>query len=87
MINEKLKGLVAVGSLLAGIGCIFLFFSSNIGISFAEIWLIRHDGVDISIYKLVQKGYINSFLCAGSILFGIGVITIIFAYYKMLNID
>lgn len=87
MTKEKLKGLVVFGSLLTTIGFIFLFFSVNFGTSLAEKWLAKRGGADTSIYLIVIEGSTNSFLAAGSILFGIGLATIIFVYYKILNID
>lgn len=85
MTMEKLKGLVAVGSLIAVIGLIFLFFSVNFGTSLADNWLAEQGGADTSIYLIVIEGYINNFVTAGSILLGIGLATVIFSYYKTLN--
>lgn len=87
MTKDKLKGLVSLGSIIAVIGCILLFFSVNIGLSLAEYWLIKQGGMDTSVYLIVIEGSINSILAAGSILFGIGISTMIFAYYKILNIN
>ena len=80
MTKEKLKGLIALGSLMGIVGFVLLFFSVNFGTYFAQDWLTKQDGVDTSFYLLRVEEYINSFLSAGSILFGIGLITIIYAY-------
>ena len=85
MIKDKLKGLVALGFLLTVIGFIMLFFSVNFGISKADSWLIKQGVADTSKYLILIEGYTNNFLAAGSILFGIGLATIIFFYYKILN--
>ncbi|SES46482.1 hypothetical protein [Psychrobacillus sp. OK032] len=87
MTKNKLKGLVALGSLITAIGFILLFFSVNFGLSLAENWIAKQGGADTSTYLIVIEGSTNNFLAAGSILFGIGLTTIIFAYYKTLNIN
>ncbi|RDW16599.1 hypothetical protein CWR48_16300 [Oceanobacillus arenosus] len=91
MTKNKLKGLVGLGSLITVIGFILLFFSVNFGLSLAENWIVKQveqtGGADTSTYLIVIEGSTNNFLAAGSILFGIGLATIIFAYYKILNIN
>ncbi|WP_252504016.1 hypothetical protein [Sporosarcina sp. Marseille-Q4943] len=87
MTKEKLKGLVVFGSLITAIGFILLFFSVNFGTSLAEKWLAKRGGADTSMFLIVIEGSTNSFLAAGSILLGIGLATIIFVYYKILNIN
>lgn len=89
MTKDKLKGLVALGSLITAIGFILLFFSVNFGTSFSLNWLGNEDGggADTGTYLIILEGYTNTFLAAGSILFGIGLATIIFTFYKMLNIN
>ena len=86
MIKNKLKGLVALGSLISAIGFILLFFSVNFGLSLAEYWIAKQGGADTSIYLLVVEGFTNNFLVAGSILLGLGLATILFAYYKSIII-
>ena len=85
MTKDKLKGLVGLGTLLTAIGFIMLFFSVNFGTSLAENWLVKQGGADTSKYLIIMEGYTNSFLAAGSILFGIGLTLTIFAIYKVLN--
>lgn len=85
MTKDKLKGLIALGSLITAIGFIMLFFSVNFGTSRAGNWLVKQGGADTSTYLIVIEGYTNSFLAAGSILFGIGLTLTIFAIYKVLN--
>lgn len=87
MTKNKLKGLVSLGSVISAIGFLLLIFSVDIGLSLAEYRIVTQGGMDTSQYLIVIEGYTNSFLVAGSILFGIGISTIIFAYYKILNIN
>ncbi|SEM14379.1 hypothetical protein SAMN04487786_1145 [Paenisporosarcina quisquiliarum] len=88
MTKDKLKGLVALGSLMTAIGFILLFFSVNFGLSLAEKWILnRGGGADTSTYLIVIEGSISKILAIGSILFGIGLATIIVTYYKILNIN
>ncbi|MEW9503158.1 hypothetical protein [Jeotgalibacillus marinus] len=86
MIKNKLKGGIVLGSLLSIVGFILLFFSVNFGISISEYWLSKRGSVETSIYLKVIEGHTNNFLAAGSILFGVGVITLVLTYYMMLNI-
>ena len=86
--TKKVKGLVTLGSLITVIGFILLFFSVNLGLSLTDNWLAKQGGgADTSTYLVVLEGFRNNFLAAGSILFGIGLATIIVAYYKTLNIN
>jgi len=88
MTKDKLKGLISLGSLITVIGFILLFFSVNFGLSLAENWILnRGGGADTSTYLIVIEGSIRKILAIGSILFGIGLATIIVTYYKILNIN
>jgi hypothetical protein len=85
LITDKLKGIIIVGFLLSIVGIILLFFSVNFGTSLGDNWLAKQGGADTSYYHIVTKGYINTFLAAGSILLGIGLITIL-TYFKILKV-
>ncbi|MFZ0447299.1 MAG: hypothetical protein WAM95_22235 [Bacillus sp. (in: firmicutes)] len=87
MTKDKLKGLIALGSLVGIVGFILLFYSVHFGISVAENWLISNNSIDTSSYLIIIEGNINNFSSAGSILLAIGLITIIYAYYTMLKIQ
>ncbi|RHW34004.1 hypothetical protein D1B33_14470 [Lysinibacillus yapensis] len=88
MKKDKLKGLYALGSLLGATGLIFLFFSANIGAKLADRWLLGQGGfADTSLYEIMVRANTNNFLAAGSILFAVGLMTLVFSYYKMLNIE
>ena len=70
------------------IGLILLFGSANFGISLTEGWLSQQgdNEIDITLYEMRAKGYVNSFLAAGSILFACGIATITILLYKTLKI-
>lgn len=75
------------GILITGIGFILLFFSTTFGSLQAENWLVKQGGADTSIYLVMIKSYINTFLVSGSILFGIGLVITFFSLYKLLNFN
>ncbi|MFD1851382.1 hypothetical protein [Oceanobacillus bengalensis] len=87
MENEKLKGLLTLGSLLGVLGLLSLFFSPNLGTALADSWLVAQgDYADSSLYEFKLKANTNNFFAIGSILFTIGLTTIVFTYYKMLTV-
>ena len=81
MVTDKLKGFISLGILLLILGLFFLFNSVNFGTSLA---IAKQGGADTTLYHIRVKGYINSFLAVGSILFGAGLITAIFSLYKLI---
>ncbi len=85
MIKNKLIGIVTLGSVLSTIGLLFLFNSAKLGITRAENWLHEQGGADNTTYLFIMENYSNSYLIVGSILFGIGLATIVGAFYKMLT--
>lgn len=86
--NEKLKGLMVLTSILGVIGLILIFLSGILGTYLADIWLLYlQDGsAETSNYQLKERANTNNFLVTGGILFGVSLTTILFAYYKKLNI-
>ena len=84
MITDKLKGFISLGILLLILGLFFLFNSVNFGTSLAGNWVAKRGGANTTLYHIGVKGYINSFLAVGSILFGAGLITAIFSLYKLI---
>jgi drug/metabolite transporter (DMT)-like permease len=84
--KDKLKGLMTLGTLLGVIGLILIFFSDNLGTTLADGLLAALDNIDTMNYEFKVKAKTNNFLVTGSILFGIGLTTMVFAFYKMLNI-
>lgn len=83
-----IKKLTTLGSLICVVGIIIIFLSDNLGISLADSWVIEQGGsADVSHYQYKVKANTNKFLIPGSILFGIGVTTLVFTYYKFLNFN
>lgn len=87
MIKNKLIGIVALGSLLSTIGLLSTFNSAKLGLTRAENWLIEQGEADNTTYLFIMENYSNSYLIVGSILFGIGLATIVGAFYKILTSD
>ena len=85
MNNNKLMGLVVLGSLMATIGFLFIFNSAKLGLTRAENWLFEQGGADNTTYLFLMENYTNSYLIAGSILLGIGLATIVGACFKILT--
>ena len=86
MSKDNLMGLILVGSLLGVGGFIMIFFSVTFGTSLAESWLMRQGGADTAYYHIIMKSYINNFLVVGGIFLSIGLLIVVFIYYKLLII-
>jgi hypothetical protein len=86
MSKDNLMGLIIIGSLLGVGGFIMIFFSVTFGTSLAESWLIRQGGADTAYYHIIMNGYINNFLVVGGIFLSIGLLIVVFTYYKLLII-
>ncbi|GIN89214.1 hypothetical protein J6TS1_11500 [Siminovitchia terrae] len=86
MLKEHIKGLGVISSLLAIAGLVLMFSSIFFGTSLGESWLLnQEDGVaDTSQYMMVIETYKNNFVIAGSILFGVGLLTAILTYFTFL---
>lgn len=87
MKKENVRTLLVAGSLLTVAGAVLLFFSVSFGTLIAEYQLAQAGGMDTGRYHIMMEGNINSFLAAGSILFGIGLVTILLSYVQMLRIE
>ena len=85
MTKDKMKGFVSLGAILSIFGLIMIFSSVDFGTSFADHWLSKEGGADTEIYLMRISGYTNNFLATGSILLGIGLVTIMYFYYKIIN--
>ncbi|MCT2534861.1 hypothetical protein NC661_04020 [Aquibacillus koreensis] len=85
MRKDNFKWLIMLGSLLGIIGLLFIFFSNNLGASLAEGWLVENE-YEMSDYLSEVKKNTSIFIVTGSILLGIGLSTVVFAFYKVLNI-
>ncbi|GAM12421.1 hypothetical protein [Mesobacillus selenatarsenatis] len=87
MSKEKLQGFAIISALLAFLGIILIAFSVKFGTSYADSWLASRGGADTAYYYLIVKSYINNFLVSGSILLGLGLVSSVFFYFKMVNFE
>ncbi|MFC3039835.1 hypothetical protein ACFOGI_06185 [Virgibacillus xinjiangensis] len=86
MKREKTNRLYTVGACLGITGILLIVFSIDLGTAFAESWLIAQGGsVETSAFDRREQSYTTNFLVMGSILFGLGLATIILGLYKMLD--
>ena len=85
MRKDNFKGLMILGLLVGIIGLLLVLFSNNLGKSLADGWFVEYDYA-LSTYESKVKTNTNIFLVIGSILSGIGFSTVVFSFYKMLNI-
>ncbi|MGY3186394.1 hypothetical protein [Lysinibacillus sp. TE18511] len=84
---EKYRKLIIIGSSLGIVGLILSFFSVSFGTAIADIWLDRQGEADTSKYELVMQSNTNNFLVIGSILFSVSLISIIFSWYRIFDIN
>ncbi|MHA6251862.1 hypothetical protein [Oceanobacillus sp. CAU 1775] len=86
MTEEKINQLIYLALVLAAIGLIFIFFSYGFGRTIADSWFATSDYALFD-YEAKANAYTNNFLVSGGILFGVGLTTTVFAYYKKLSIS
>lgn len=79
MSKDNLNLIIILGVLSAIAGFIMLFFCVYFGTATAEA--IHHGGGGPGYYNIIVKGYINTYLVGGSILFVMGVPAIVFGYH------
>ena len=85
---EKHKKLFTLGCSLGILGLILSFFSVNFGTAIADIWLnTLTEGVGTWKYEFVMQSNTNNFLVIGSILVSVSLVSIIFSWYRMLDIN
>lgn len=78
--NEKL---FSISKVLIAIGFLLIIGNGWIGMVLANIWLTMVGGMaDTSIYQYYMYTFSFSFLSIGSILFAIGLIALLFSWYK-----
>jgi hypothetical protein len=80
LLNDHIKGLSIVSSLLAIAGIVLMFSSINFATSLGEAWLLNHQAGGNK-YHLMVETYKNNFIIIGSVLFGAGILTAILAYF------
>lgn len=82
MLNEHIKGLSIISSLLAIAGLVLMFSSISFGTALGDSWLLNQGGVvDTSQYNMIVETYKNNFVITGSILFSAGLLTAILTYF------
>lgn len=83
LLHEQFKALSIVSSLIVTAGLVLMFSSVSLGFSLGESWLVNQENgmVDTSQYNMVVHTYKNNFVIIGSILFGAGVLSLIFIYF------
>ncbi|KPL58484.1 hypothetical protein [Rossellomorea vietnamensis] len=82
MSKDNLTLVIILGILSTIAGFIMLFFNVYFGTASAETWLINK-GSGGQHYNVIVKGYINTFLVGGSILFVMGVLAIVLGYHQL----
>lgn len=85
---EKYRKLIIIGSSLGIVGLIFSFFSVSFGTAIADNWLnTKTGGVDTWKYEFIMQSNTNNFLVIGSILVSISLVSIIFSWYRIFDIN
>ncbi|MFS1516096.1 hypothetical protein V1503_06170 [Bacillus sp. SCS-151] len=65
--------LIGLSLLFSITGILLAYYSSNLGMSAAESWLIGKGSFNSEEYYNIQQGYMNSILTIGGILLGAGL--------------
>ncbi|MBS8266336.1 hypothetical protein DYI25_18090 [Mesobacillus boroniphilus] len=83
-----IKRLTNLGSFVVIAGLILIFLSDYFGTLIADSWIMAQGGsADASTYQFKVKVNTDKFIIPGSILFGIGVSTLVYTYYKLFNLN
>lgn len=78
--NEKL---FSISKILVIIGFLLILGNGWIGNVLANIWLNMVGGMaDTNIYEYHMYSFSTSFLTLGAILFGVGLIVLLFSWYQ-----
>ncbi|MFV8828503.1 hypothetical protein [Alkalihalobacterium sp. APHAB7] len=85
MTTDVCKRFMSVGATMGIFGAILLFFSVDIGTKLAHFWLVRQGSADPTVFHLVNEGYIHVFIIAGSILFTIGLVTVLLTSFRYMS--
>ncbi|WP_051314890.1 hypothetical protein [Alteribacter aurantiacus] len=86
---ERFTHVMIISSLVTIAGLILIFSSSHFGTSMVDNWMRSQSsfedfGVDTIFYHLHIQSYTTNFLVTGSILFGVGLVTLVGTYYHKL---
>ncbi|RBP06214.1 hypothetical protein [Rossellomorea aquimaris] len=83
MSKDYLTNVISLGVVLAIAGFIMLFFNVYFGTSSADAWLAGRGEADMGYYHLVIRGYMNTFLVGGGILFVMGLVPVFWGYHQL----
>ncbi|KIY21040.1 MULTISPECIES: hypothetical protein [Mesobacillus] len=83
--KERLHGFAIIGALFIFAGGILTFKSVSFGTSMAESWLVSQGGADSGHYQIVITSYINTFLVAGGVMLGFGLLLTTLITYKLIK--
>lgn len=83
---EKYKKLIIIGTILGIWGLLLVFFSVSFGTTIAQNWLTKQVATDTWNYELVMQSNINNFLVIGSILFTVGLVSILLSWHKTFDL-
>jgi hypothetical protein len=76
--------LVIISGFLVGIaGFVMLFFNVYFATTGADAWLANRGGADTGLFHIVVKGYMNTFLVGGGILFVMGMVAVVLGYHQL----
>lgn len=80
---NKNERLFKISTLLIISGFLLIIGNGWIGNLLADIWLNMQSGiVDNTVYPFLKYTYSSSFLSLGNILFGVGLLALLFSWYK-----
>ena len=80
---NKNERLFAISTLLVISGFLLIIGKGWIGNLLANIWLDSVGGTaDTNVYEFQKYTYSSSFLSLGNILFGVGLLAMLFSWYK-----
>lgn len=83
MSKDYLTNVIILGAALVIAGFIMLFFNVYFGTSSADAWLASRGEADTGYYHLVIRGYMNTFLVGGGILFVMGLVAVFWGYHQL----
>ncbi|CAN7546975.1 hypothetical protein [Rossellomorea sp. LjRoot5] len=82
MSKDNLTLVIILGILSTIVGFIMFFFNVYFGTATAKAQLFNN-GSDALNYNVILKGYINTYLVGGSILFVMGALAIVLGYHQL----
>ncbi|WP_406687916.1 hypothetical protein [Rossellomorea vietnamensis] len=83
MSKDNLTLVIILGILSTMAGFIMFFFNVYFGTATAEAQFFNNGIGGPEYYNVILKGYINTYLVGGSILFVMGVLAIVLGYHQL----